>query len=77
MQTRNVLTITIGLLGAAKLVLDAFGVHIISDAQVNDIANGVASLVTVVGVYMSHNKDTSAVTTADAPADSSADEEKK
>jgi uncharacterized membrane protein len=60
MQSRNAVTITIGLLGAAKLVLDAFGVHIISDGQINDIANGVASLVTVVGVYMTHNKDTSA-----------------
>ncbi len=44
----------VALLGAAKLVTDAFGLQLISDGQVNDIANGLATLITVVGVAMGY-----------------------
>lgn len=55
LKNRNVTTLAIGLLGAAKLVLDGFGWNIISDDQINSIANGVAAIVTIAGVVMSHN----------------------
>ncbi len=45
----------IALLGAAKLVADAFGYQLITDEQVNSIANGLAALVTVVGVAMGYD----------------------
>lgn len=44
----------IALLGAAKLVTDAFGYSLITDDQINNIANGLAALVTVVGVAMGY-----------------------
>lgn len=44
----------IALLGAAKLVTDAFGCQFITDEQVNNIANGLAALVTVAGVAMGY-----------------------
>jgi len=46
----------LALLGAGKLVSDAFGYQIITDEQVNLIANGLASLVTVVGVAMGYEE---------------------
>jgi len=45
----------IAILGAAKLATEAFGLQIISDDQVNSIANGLAALVTVVGVAMGYD----------------------
>lgn len=44
----------VALLGALKLILDSFGISLISDTQVNDIANGIAALVTVAGVIIDH-----------------------
>jgi uncharacterized membrane protein YdcZ (DUF606 family) len=55
LQNRNIATLTVGLLGAAKLVLDSFGWNVITDDQINSIANGVAALVTIAGVVMSHH----------------------
>lgn len=55
MQT-NYLTLTVAILGAAKLVLNAFGVDIISDNDINNIANGVAAVISIVGVYMNHHQ---------------------
>mgnify|MGYP000897571342 FL=1 len=46
----------IALLGAGKLVADAFGCPIITDDQVNAIANGLACLVTVIGVAMGYEE---------------------
>lgn len=40
----------VAILSAGKLITDAFDVNIITDEQVNAIANGMASLFTVVGV---------------------------
>ncbi|MCL6547533.1 MAG: hypothetical protein K6T30_01335 [Alicyclobacillus sp.] len=54
LQNRNVFSITVGLLGALKLILQAFGYNILTDQEVNDIANGVAAVVTVIGVIMTH-----------------------
>jgi uncharacterized membrane protein len=46
----------VALLGATKLVTDAFGLQIISDEQVNTIANGLAAIVTVVGVALGYDE---------------------
>lgn len=46
----------VALLGAAKLVTDAFGLQLITDDQVNNIANGLAALITVLGVAMGYEE---------------------
>ena len=52
----NIVTILVAVLGAVKIVLQAFGLDIITDDQINAIANGVAAIVTIFGVVMSHRK---------------------
>ncbi|SDN72419.1 hypothetical protein SAMN04487897_104203 [Paenibacillus sp. yr247] len=52
----NYFTLTLGLLGAAKLILNAYGLDIIHDDDMNAIANGVAALLSVIGVYTNHQK---------------------
>lgn len=54
------------LLGAAKLILEPFGI-IIPDQNVNEIANGIAALATVIGIIISHRKQTAVVTEAKKP----------
>lgn len=61
LQNRRVSTIVIGLLGAAKIITDMLGWHVITDQQINDIANGAAALLTVITVVMSHVKSTPAL----------------
>ena len=58
MQTKdiNIVTLTIAILGALKIVLEAFKVDLIDDGQINSIANGVAAVATIVGVVISHSK---------------------
>jgi uncharacterized membrane protein len=56
LQNKNVYTLTIALLGAMKLVLQSFGISIIDDQQIDAIANGVAAIVTIAGVVMTHLK---------------------
>lgn len=56
MNQRNVATIVVSLLGAAKLVLESFGISVIDNSQIDEIANGVSALVTVAGVVMTHIK---------------------
>jgi phi LC3 family holin len=51
----NLVTLVPALLGAIKLILEPFGVHI-SNEDINAIANGVAAIVTIVGVVVSHQK---------------------
>ena len=47
----------IAILGALKLILESvFKVDLISDEQINAIANGAAAIITIVGVAMSHRK---------------------
>lgn len=52
----NWTSLTITVLGAAKIVLEAFNVDVINDDMINNIANGVAAIATIVGVFMSHRK---------------------
>lgn len=48
MKKRNAAVLTVGLLGAGKLVAQAFGYDVITDDQINAIANGVSALAAVV-----------------------------
>ncbi|WP_167357090.1 hypothetical protein [Paenibacillus pectinilyticus] len=52
----NYYTLVLGLLGAVKLILNAYGVDLITDDTVNAIANGVAALLSVAGVYTNHKQ---------------------
>lgn len=47
--------LVIAILGAVKLVTDAFGVQILTDENINAIANGVSAIATVVGILI--NRD--------------------
>lgn len=44
-----------GILGAAKLVAQIAGYEI-PDQMINDVANGLASLASLVGIVMDHGK---------------------
>jgi len=44
----------IAILGAVKLMTDAFGIQLITDDQINAVANGLAALATVVGVAIGY-----------------------
>lgn len=48
-------TLVVAILGAVKLVTDAFGLVVLDDTQINAIANGVAALATVLGILI--NRD--------------------
>lgn len=58
MQNINWITLIPSLFGVAKLILQPLGVDLshITNEQVNDIANGVAALLAVIGVFLSHQK---------------------
>jgi|GEM_PF-3572259 len=43
------------LLGAGKLLLDACGVTIINDAQINAVANGLATLFATIGIAIGYD----------------------
>ena len=45
----------LALLGAAKLVLNAFGITIITDEQINAVANGLATLLATVGIAVGYD----------------------
>lgn len=57
MENRNYYTLTLSLLGAVKLVLNSFGINIITDHMANDLANAIATIITIVGVIMTHLKN--------------------
>lgn len=52
----NYVTLIIAILGAVKLVLQAFGIDVITDDMIDKAANVVAAVVTLVGVVISHRK---------------------
>lgn len=56
LQNRRLSTIIVGLLGAVKIITSALGWNFITNQEVNDIANGVAALLTLITVVMSHEK---------------------
>ncbi|KPV45582.1 hypothetical protein [Alicyclobacillus ferrooxydans] len=63
LQNRNLATLLIAVLGAVKLILQAFGIDIITSQQIDAIANGVAALITVAGVIMTHLKKSAGAST--------------
>ena len=48
--------IVAGLLGAVKLATNAFGLDIISDDQINTIANGVSAVAAVIATLINRTK---------------------
>lgn len=48
-------TLVVAILGAIKLVLDVAGVPVLTDDNINAIANGVAAIATIVGILI--NRD--------------------
>jgi uncharacterized membrane protein len=55
MQNINWYTLIASLVGALKLSLQPFGIEI-PDQQYNELANGAAALITIIGVFLSHRK---------------------
>ena len=49
-------TIIAGLIGAIKLATDAFGLNIITDDQVNAIANGVAAAAAIIAALINRDE---------------------
>lgn len=47
----------LAILGASKIILDMNGIQI-SNEQINIIANGIASIMTVLGIFLDHGKET-------------------
>jgi len=47
--------LVIAVLGAVKLVTDAFGIVVLTDESINAIANGVSAVATVIGILI--NRD--------------------
>ncbi|HWQ76699.1 MAG TPA: hypothetical protein VN441_15440 [Syntrophomonas sp.] len=45
----------LALLGACKLVLNAFDIAIITDEQINAVANGLATLFVMVGIAIGYD----------------------
>jgi len=48
-------TLVVAILGAIKLVLDVSGVPVLTDDNINAIANGIAAIATIVGILI--NRD--------------------
>ena len=59
MSAKNVALSIVYVLGAAKLVLEANGLSVLDEGLINDIANGVAAVVTAVGIYRNNRKSKS------------------
>ena len=51
----NWVTLIVAILGALKLIGEPFGITI-EDEQINAISNGLAALITIIGVVLSHRK---------------------
>jgi len=47
----------LALLGAVKLMTDAFGAKIISDEQVNAVANGAATIFATIGIFWGYESN--------------------
>lgn len=66
MKEINWVTLSVALLGAAKIVLEVFGVEVITDDLIDSTANAVAAVVAVLGVIMSHSKPKQPAVVADS-----------
>ena len=52
----NYVTLLVAVLGAVKLILQSFGIDVITDDMIDAASNVVAAAVTLVGIIMSHRK---------------------
>lgn len=50
--------LVVAVLGAVKLVTDAFGIVILTNDNINAIANGVSAIATVVGILINRDSVT-------------------
>lgn len=55
MKELNWPTLITGLVAAGKLMLNSFGINI-PDEIINDVVNGVAAVIAIVAIFMSHRK---------------------
>lgn len=55
MREINWTTLITGLVAAGKLVLNSFGINI-PDELINDTVNGVAAVIAIVAIFMSHKR---------------------
>lgn len=55
MKEINWTTLIGGLVAAGKLVSNSFGINI-PDELINDLVNGVAAIMAIVAIFMSHKK---------------------
>ncbi|QRF22946.1 hypothetical protein FY534_04080 [Alicyclobacillus sp. TC] len=54
LKSRRLYTLVVGILAGLKLILDAFGIHIITSTEVNQIANGFAALFSILSLLLAH-----------------------
>lgn len=52
----NAYTLTAAILGAAKLILESFGVSVITNQEIDAIANGVGAAAVIAGIAINHFK---------------------
>lgn len=55
MKEVNWPTLITGLVAAGKLMLNSFGINI-PDELINDLVNGVAAVIAIAAIFMSHKK---------------------
>lgn len=46
----------LGVLGSVKLFTDTVGYPLFQDGQVDALANGIATLLAIIGVFLSHDQ---------------------
>lgn len=58
-STINWITLVPAIIGAIKLILQPFGIDLshVTDQQINDVANGIAAVATIVGILLPHKKE--------------------
>ncbi|QOS97535.1 hypothetical protein JNUCC42_13120 [Brevibacterium sp. JNUCC-42] len=54
--TGNKAVLIAGVLGSIKLLAESFGYSVISDDQINDIANGASALLAVIAAFTNNLK---------------------
>lgn len=59
-QSINYMTLIPTILGAAKLILQTFGIDI-PDETLNEVVNGAAAVGTIIGIFLAHKKGVSNV----------------
>ncbi|TPG84277.1 hypothetical protein EEL32_16045 [Brevibacillus laterosporus] len=53
----NITMLVAGIVGSIKLLADTSGYQIITDEQVNAIANGVSAVVAIIAVFLNNRQE--------------------